>query len=154
MIWEQLNESLILLNVEAHSMEEVMEKVGSKVVEAGFAKPSYVEALVKREHEFATGLDINGFGVAIPHTTVEHVNEPAVAIATLTEPVKFVEMGTEDETVDVRVVFMLAVTDPKAHLAELQAIIGVVQDNEVLDRIYACESAQEVIDAIKQKEGN
>ena len=58
----------------------------------------------------------------------------------------------EGNTVDVSLVFMLAVADPKAHLEELQRIIAIVQDRDVLMHIIESKDVQEVIETIKKKE--
>lgn len=153
MIWEELNEKIVMLGVEANTNEEVLEAVGGRLIEEGYGKANYVQGLKEREVEFPTGLDIDGVGVAIPHTSVDYVEKGAIAIATLTHPVAFEEMGMpEGSNVDVSLVFMLAVTDPHAHLEDLQRIIAIVQDKAVLSRIIASTDVQEVIDIIKEKE--
>lgn len=152
MIWEELRESLIFTNLEADTYEDVMKKVGQKITAEGFAKESYVEALINREKDFPTGLDIDGFGVAIPHTDVSHVNKAATAIAILKNPVTFVQMGTDDDYVDAKVVFVLAVDDPQAHLEQLQRIISIIQDKEVLKKLTQTSKASEIIHVIKEKE--
>lgn len=152
MIWEALDSALIVTGLEAEDDKDVMRNLGSIVVSEGYAKPSYVEALITREEEFPTGLDIDGFGVAIPHTSVEHVNKVGIAIATLKKPVTFVQMGTDDETTQVKLVFMLAVTDPNAHIDQLQRIIEIIQDTDALSRIMESRDASEIIAAVRAKE--
>ena len=152
MIWEELKESLIFTNLEAKTYEDVMRAVGQKVTAEGFAKESYVDALISREKDFPTGLDIDGFGVAIPHTDVSHVNKAATAIAILKNPVTFVQMGTDDDYVDAKVVFVLAVDDPKGHLEQLQRIISIIQDKNVLEKLTQANEASEIINVIKEKE--
>ena len=152
MIWEELKESLIFTNLEAKTYEDVMRAVGQKVTAEGFAKESYVDALIDREKDFPTGLDIDGFGVAIPHTDVSHVNKAATAIAILKNPVTFVQMGTDDDYVDAKVVFVLAVDDPKGHLEQLQRIISIIQDKDVLEKLTQANEASEIINVIKEKE--
>ena len=152
MIWEELKESLIFTNLEAKTYEDVMRAVGQKVTAEGFAKESYVDALIDREKDFPTGLDIDGFGVAIPHTDVSHVNKAATAIAILKNPVTFVQMGTDDDYVDAKVVFVLAVDDPKGHLEQLQRIISIIQDKNVLEKLTQANGASEIINVIKEKE--
>ncbi len=152
MIWEELKESLIFTNLEAKTYEDVMRAVGQKVTAEGFAKESYVDALIDREKDFPTGLDIDGFGVAIPHTDVSHVNKAATAIAILKNPVTFVQMGTDDDYVDAKVVFVLAVDDPKGHLEQLQRIISIIQDKNVLEKLTQANEASEIINVIKEKE--
>lgn len=154
MIWEKMNPAMILTDLEAASADEVLEKVGDAVIRAGYAKESYVQALKDREKDYPTGLDVDGIGVAIPHTSVEHVLKSGVAIATLKEPVTFVQMGTDDETTEVEVVFMLAVTDPSGHIDELQQILAILQDTAVLQKLMNAENAQQIIELIREKENS
>lgn len=152
MIWEELNESLIFTGLKAKSSDDVMETVGGAFIREEYCKESYVEALKNREAEFPTGLDIDGIGVAIPHTDVSHVNKSGIAISVLETPVTFVQMGTDDETTEVKLVFMLAVKDPGAHMEHLQRIITIIQDKEVLGKLLEVTNKQEIIEVIKEKE--
>ena len=68
MIWETLKPALIFPDAEASSYEDVFRQVGGALTGAGYTKSTYVEALVEREREYPTGLDVDGWGVAIPHT--------------------------------------------------------------------------------------
>lgn len=152
MIWEQLKESLIIMGMEADSSEDVFRQLGGALIREGYAKDSYIDALAAREKEFPTGLDIEGIGVAIPHTDVSHINKAGTGIAVLKHPVAFIQMGTDDEEVSVRLVFMLSVADPNAHIEELQKILAVIQDTGVLGKLLGAKDAQEVIDIVKEKE--
>ena len=125
MVWERLSKELILPQIEARDSADIFEQAGGKLVSLGYCKDSYVEALKIREKDFPTGVDMGEVGVAIPHTDVSHVLKKGIAIATTKKPVTFVQMGTDDETVEVRVIFMLAV-DEKGHLELLQAILGIL----------------------------
>lgn len=152
MIWEELNPSLILTEVDAQSYEDVMKVLGGTLIREGYAKDTYIEGLIEREKEYPTGLDVGGFGVAIPHTNVSHVNKQGIAIGILKKPVTFVQMGTDDEMVDVNLVFMLAVVDPAAHMEQLQRIISIIQDKEVLQSIVDAKETNKIIEIIKEKE--
>ena len=95
---------------------------------------------------------INGFGIAIPHTEAANVLREAEGIMTLNEPVHFVQMGTTDTIIDVKVVMMLAIENPKEHIKKLQRIIAIIQDMNVLNEIYQADTEDEIIQAIKEKE--
>ena len=90
MIWEELKPQLIFTDLEAKTYEDVMDQVGEAFIQEGYCKETYKEALKEREAEYPTGLDIDGIGVAIPHTDVSHVNRQGTAIAVLKNPVTFV----------------------------------------------------------------
>lgn len=152
MIWEELKETLIFTGMEAKTYEDVMDQVGGTFIKEGYCKESYKEALKNREKEYPTGLDIDGVGVAIPHTDVSHVNKQGTAIAVLKKPVTFVQMGTDDETTQVSIVFMLAVKEPSTQVEKLQRIIEIIQDTTVLEKLKEAENAAEVIEIIKNKE--
>lgn len=152
MIWEELKDSLIFTKLMANTYEDVMEQVGGAFIQEGFCKETYVEALKKREAEFPTGLDIDGIGVAIPHTDVSHVNQQGTAIAVLEKPVTFALMGTDDQTTNVRLVFMLAVKDPNAHIDKLQGILAIIQDKAVLKKLLEVNTKEEIIKIVKEKE--
>lgn len=152
MIWEDLDKNLIQLQMEASSPDEVFDLLGTSFIKQGYSKEDYVDALKEREAQFPTGLDINGFGVAIPHTDAKYVIKETEGILTLKEPVTFVQMGSDDTLVPVKVVFMLAIENPQTHIQKLQQILCIIQDNVVLEKIYQAKSKDEVISIIKQKE--
>ena len=151
MVWEELREDLIFPEVDAKTTDDVFDQLGGTLTKVGFGKASYVQALKNREEEYPTGLNVNGIGVAIPHTPVEYVNATAICIGVLKEPVTFLEMGTDDP-VPVKLVFMLAVTDPHAHIDQLKQIVLIIQDGEVLDRLMHSKDPKEIIQTIKEKE--
>ena len=152
MIWNQLDNKLVVIGMDAGTTDEVMAAMGGKFVELGYCKESYIQALKDREAEYPTGIDIDGVGVAMPHTDVSHVMKAGIGIATLKKPVTFTHMATDDVLVDVKIVFMLAVDDPNRHLEEIQDILAVIQDKETLKRILAAEKPENVIEIIKEKE--
>lgn len=154
MIWEELDKSVIVPDLEAETWEDVMKNLGQKLIDAGYTKDSYIDALIAREKDFPTGLDIDGLGVAIPHTDVSHVNKAGIAIGVLKEPVTFIQMGTDDEEVRVKLIFMLAVTDPNAHIDELQKIIEIIQDKKVLEKLFTVTDKETIIEVIKEKENS
>lgn len=154
MIWENLNEKLVLRNLDVKSSDEVFEAMGGSLEKAGYCRDTYVKALKDREVEFPTGVQIGEIGVAIPHTDPCYVDKTAIAIATLKNPVSFYHMGTSPEDgmeVKVQFVIMLAIAGNR-HLEVLQAAIQLIQDVEVLGKLLAAEDVNEIIELIKNKE--
>lgn len=152
MIWNELDSRLITVSMDVDSKDGIMENMGGRFVELGYCRSSYIQALKDREMEFPTGIDIDGVGIAMPHTDVSHVNRAGIGIATLKKPVAFVHMATDDTLVPVRVVFMLAVDDPQKHLEKIQDILAVIQDKKTLEIIMKAEKPEDIINIIKEKE--
>lgn len=151
MIWQELKKELVFPYVEASTYQDVMKEIGGKFIEKGYCNNTYVDALIEREEEYPTGLDIRGIGVAIPHTDVVHVKQAGIGIARLNQEVKFTQMGSDDDVM-VRLVFMLAVDKPNDHLEHLQDILKIIQDKEILEKLLIANSAEEILNIIKEKE--
>ncbi len=130
-----ISSNLIFKEIEVSNNEDALKFLGQRLFDKQYVKESYIEAVIAREKKYATGLPTEIYGVAIPHTDIVHVNEPGIAIGILNKPVKFIMMGTEDTEIDVKVVFMLAVKEPKEQLQLLEKLMTVFQDKSMLNNI-------------------
>ncbi len=127
-----IDENLIMLGLDAGKNEDVLAQMAQVLQQQGYVKESYKEAVIARERVFATGLPTESYGVAIPHTDIVHVAEPAICVARLKNPVDFVIMGEEEATVPVNLVFMLAMKEQHAQLDLLQKLMAILQDQEAM----------------------
>lgn len=135
-----ISRSLVTIILEPISREEAVRLVATPLLAAGLVKQSYPQAILEREKSFPTGLPTVGVGVAIPHTDIEHVNEPAIAVGILRHPVHFQNMAEPDESIPVHLLFMLALNEPHAQIEMLQQLMGLVQDADLLQRLKEADS--------------
>ncbi|PSL40998.1 PTS system IIA component (Gat family) [Planomicrobium soli] len=131
----KLDKELVVIDLEVDSKEEALEVLGKQLLEIGVVKEGFVESILKREEAFPTGLPTAPFGVAIPHTDGDMVNESKIAFALLKEPVKFYMMGKNDELVAVKMIFMLALKTPEDQLEMLQKLVGMFQNPETVTKL-------------------
>jgi PTS system galactitol-specific IIA component len=122
----------------AKDADSAIRALAGKLVAAGHVKPSFERAALAREKRSPTGLPFEGSAVAIPHAESEHVESPAIAIATLASPVKFRQMGTPQITLDVRLVVMPVLTGKEQAAAGLSEIIERLQDAALREALLAC----------------
>jgi PTS system galactitol-specific IIA component len=139
-----IDEKLILVKENAASPEEIIRKLGGLLFENGFVKDTYTQAVLDREVVYPTGLQARMAGVAIPHTDTDHVLKPAIAIATLAEPVTFQMMATPDEKVQVEIVIMLAVHDAKLVIPVLRKVIFILENDEALVAMKNAETKTDI----------
>jgi len=139
-----IEEHLILVKEKATSREEIIRKLGSMLFKYGYVKDTYTQAVLDREIEYPTGLQARVTGVAIPHTDTEHVLKPAVAIATLDDPVLFNGMGMPDTKVKVDIILMLAIHDPKLVVSTLRKVIFILEDDEALKNMGLAKTKLEI----------
>lgn len=139
-----LDQDLIELKATYATKEELLTKLATKLEEKGYAKKGYTEALLQREVDYPTGINTGTIGVAIPHTDAIHVNETTIAVAVLQDGIEFEEMGGLDGTVNVEIVLILVVNEPKLHLSFLQKLMGMFQEEETLRTIKNTEDPGEI----------
>jgi PTS system galactitol-specific IIA component len=130
------DERVIHIGLSAKDDKEVLKQMADKLWLAGYVKDSFSQAIIEREQIFATGLPLEAYGVAIPHTDPYHVEAEMISIATLKEPVEFKVMGNPDEKVAVSIIFMLAMIDSTSQLQLLANLMRVIQDTAMLKKIY------------------
>jgi PTS system galactitol-specific IIA component len=129
------NPKLMVLDLEANTVTEVLTRLSDRLIAEGYVKESFTQAILERETEFSTGLPGFGRGVAIPHADPEHVNASVIAVGILRNPVQFKMMGNHDETIEVEVVFMLALKESHSHMSVLQSLMDVIQNESLLKQI-------------------
>ena len=116
-----IEESLLFLNLEAQSREDVIRQMSDNLLKQGLVYDTFKNAVIEREKVYATGLPSENFAVAIPHTDSEHVAQDALSIAILDKPVSFIMMGTADTELDVEMVFVLAIKNADNQMMMLKS---------------------------------
>lgn len=128
----------------------VLTHLSERLAGLGIVKTSFKEAILTREANFATGLQVGTIGFALPHTDSEHVNESQIAIMTLAEPVVFKQMGDNMTEVPVSIVFMLALKESATHLTMLQTLIELMQNDEVITELLNFDESSESKASLKE----
>ena len=146
-----LDPNCVLLECDAKTSADVISAVGERLEEQGYVKNSYIQAALDREKELPTGLPLGGeINAAIPHTDIEHVLKPALGMATLRKPVIFKNMVSPQEDVLVRLVFLLALEQPKAQIEMLQEVASVIQNADLVKKLVSQKSVDGVIKVLSQ----
>ena len=149
-ILELIVPDAVCLQLDAKNSTEVIQCLGGRLKEAGCVKDSFVEAALSRESKLPTGLPLGAaYNAAIPHTDVEHVIKPALAVATLKNPVPFKNMIDPDDDVQVNLVILMALDQPKAQVEMLQEIATVLQDSATIEGLVQASSIEEVMTSLK-----
>ncbi|MGV8026216.1 MAG: PTS sugar transporter subunit IIA [Anaerolineaceae bacterium] len=145
-ILELLEPQGVLLSANVADSKEIIRLLGNELYKTGYVKESFIDAAIDRESRLPTGLPLGGaFNAAIPHTDIEHVIKPGLALATLKNPVAFRNMAIPSETVQVSLVFLLALEQPKTQIEMLQAISGVLKDPDVVSALMKSQTFEDVV---------
>ncbi|MCW5874350.1 MAG: PTS sugar transporter subunit IIA [Anaerolineales bacterium] len=153
-IFDLLSQDDIYLNLEASTAEDIIRLLGDGLHAAGKVKDGFVQATLEREHNTPTGLPLGGaYNAALPHVDLEYVQTSALALATLAQPVAFRNMVNKEEEVPVRLVVMLALSDPKSQIEALGQIAVLLQNPLIVERLVTAESKASVIATLTLVDG-
>jgi PTS system galactitol-specific IIA component len=144
----KIDERLILMDLQASTPDMVLSKLSDHLYAHGFVRDSFKDAVLKREHEFPTGLP-SPIPVAIPHADSMHNLHSALAVAILREPVDFRIMGTDVETEPVQLVFMLTITDPKSQASWLGQLIELIRQPVLLKEMLSAKDPHQVAEHLR-----
>lgn len=126
---------LIFTSAAYADREDLLEKISRYLCKKGFVKESFKEAILERERKYPTGLRIVPYHVAIPHTDPEHINTPFIAMVRPKQSIEFKEMGTDDQVVDARLVFVLGLKRSADQVELLQKLVDLFTKKQVMDRL-------------------
>jgi PTS system galactitol-specific IIA component len=138
------------LGMDAENASEVIRDIGGRLLSAGYVRETFTDAVLEREKTIPTGLPLSGKNnAAIPHTDAEHVIRSGIGLATLLRPVVFNNMVSPEEIVEVRLVFVLALDQPKSQIEMLQQVAQVLQRPDVVEALMEARDLQQVHEALK-----
>lgn len=140
----------------AKTKEKVLTEIGKTLYEKGIVKQSFIKALVEREKEFPTGIDLAPVAaglanVAIPHTDAKHCKDQVIVFVKLAQAVIFRNMMKPDEEMDVNYLFII-VNDRKTKQTNiLSDLMGFMTNKENMQKLDTLESEAEIYEFLTSK---
>ena len=128
---------LCFASVDVDDADAALDLLSGELQQHGLVRPSFGDAVRRREATSPTGLPLARRKVAVPHADPEHVVSPGIAVATFARPVLFGEMGNPDSQLEVDVVLMLALRDRESVQQALVRLIETFPDPDFVDRVHA-----------------
>ena len=138
-----LDERIICNSLEAKDKEDALRQMSKMLEKTGYIdnKDAFLKDIFYRESLGCTGI---GNGVAIPHGKSPSVTKVGIAIAKLTNEIKW-------ETLDgkgVKVILLFAVgektEDAQDHLRLLAQVAGKLGKDKVVESLLKAESIEEI----------
>jgi mannitol PTS system EIICBA or EIICB component len=133
----------VFLNQEFANKEEAIRFAGRALVNAGYVKENYIEAMIERDNMTSTYM---GNDVAIPHGTEEAKKDVIKSGFTVLQ----VPNGVDFDGQKARLIFGIAGKDG-THLEILSGIAVTCSDMENIEKMAVAKTAQEIIDIIGKK---
>ncbi|PRD15692.1 PTS sugar transporter subunit IIA [Pantoea coffeiphila] len=148
-----LDSELIHLHQAPTDRNALFGQITDQLIAKGIVEQSYREALVLRELNHPTAMQLETMGVAIPHVDVEHVREERLVVVTCPEGIEFNQAEDPDLTIKVNVIFFLLLKEKDAHLEFLMKLISLFQKTGEMNRLLGSASREEVMQILKTNLG-
>jgi galactitol PTS system EIIA component len=139
----EFNQDQVAFNLEAANFQEVISVLAEKLYSKGLVLADYGRQTIERELEHPTGLPTKPFCIAFPHADANGVNQSALGVALLKNPVLFKNMADPDEDLEVHIVLMLANKNPEEQIQTLRNLAILFGDPDKLSDLRDQTSPQE-----------
>lgn len=105
---ELLKPELVFVDIDAEDTEDLFRQMQVRLDSMGYIKDNWLDAMLERERNYATGLQTPTIGVAIPHAD-NCVNKAYIAVIKPVKPVTFQPMGGIGDEVEAELVINLGI---------------------------------------------
>lgn len=144
-----IRRELIRFHSRQTSVEGIFREAYETLLEKGYVRETYLEALLAREAAHPTALALENINIAIPHADPAHVKRGGIMAVALEKPVIFRHMMDSSE-VEVEYVFFLILTNGSSHLEALSRLMSVMQKKEAVKRIRDCGTEHELYEVLAE----
>ncbi|MUN72759.1 PTS sugar transporter subunit IIA [Enterococcus casseliflavus] len=132
------------------NQEEYFICIFQKLKEQGYVQDSFLLAITNREKDYPTGLKTQFMGIAIPHTEPQHIKKPFIYLTKLKTPIEFGQMGSCDEYVQVRYIFVLGFDKGDQQLVLLKNLMAMFADESTMNKLSQDITADEMYQLVTQ----
>lgn len=146
-----LDESAVVLDVGGVDKWSLLESLTDVLVRTHQVEARHRDevhaALVARERSMTTGMER---GIALPHTSVEVVEEPALALGIAPDGIEF--EAIDGHPTYLVILLVTARHRTKAHIRTLAEIARLLSSAELRTSLMRASSAREVLETIRSAE--
>lgn len=133
MLKHYLYDDLVFLDKEYKDYEDLLSHIMKTLVSKNYVEKEFEEALIEREKEFPTGLQLDGYAVAIPHGGSQYVKQDFISMVTLRNPIFMNRMDNPQESLATDILFILGFGKSETHLQGLKKLMGFIQNPKVIE---------------------
>ncbi|GMG63879.1 PTS sugar transporter subunit IIA [Tetragenococcus halophilus] len=144
------DKELVFLDIESSNANELFKIIAGDLKNKGFVNEKYYDGLINREKNFPTGLQLEDYGVSIPHTDPETVTKDFIAVVRPSFPIMFSLMEDNDKNIPVDLCFFIGLKDGKRSPLVLVELISLIQNHKLILSILNEKNREKIIEKIQE----
>lgn len=145
-----IKKEMIWVQTPCQNQTALFAEVSTRAASQDLITDQFLQKLTEREAIFPTGLQLENFGVALPHTDPECVTEQFIAVLTSEAGIPFKQMADANQETTANLIFVLGLNEPHSQLAVLQQLMGAIQNEEHVKALLAAKTADDIIETLSQ----
>ena len=141
MLKELIDKNRISFHEGFENWEDAIKASCKPLITDGAIEEAYVDAIISNVRKYGAYIVIAP-NICIPHAQegVVGVNETAMCFMRTKNPVHF----SDDPEQDARLFFVLASTDNEVHLQNLSSMVGLIEDDTVVNKLLEAECREDL----------
>lgn len=139
---------LVRTQLDVVDQKTAIQCVAFPLIEKGYVSSEYPELVMQREALYPTGLVTKGAMIAIPHSFDKATQGNHIAIGVLKHSVGFQNMEDMEQTLQVKLIFMLAISEACKQLEMLQVLMQMFKEEQLLKNMISMKSSEEICDLL------
>lgn len=137
------------------SLDQAFKCLSKIFLERGLVKQGYLEALMEREKNYPTGIDLTAVSqefpnIAIPHTESKYCNATKVIVIKLERDIVSKDMMNPDKDLNVKYLFMILNKDGGEQSNILAKIMEFATNKENISMLAASDSLDSIYDVVNK----
>ena len=141
--------------VDSTTSEEVLTLLSKELIQLGYVKEGYLEAILEREKSYPTGLSFNDhFQIAVPHANIDLTEkEVMVVVKTRNQTLQFHKMDDPAKIIGVNILFLFAIKESKKYIQFLSDFIEILKNVDFQKKIkeYSPKKTVALLDEVLPK---
>lgn len=137
------------------SLDQAFKCLSKIFLERGLVKQGYLEALMEREKNYPTGIDLTAVSqefpnIAIPHTESMYCNATKVIVIKLERDIVSKDMMNPDKDLNVKYLFMILNKDGGEQSNILAKIMEFATNKDNISMLSASDSLDSIYDVVNK----
>ncbi|ATX71113.1 PTS system, galactitol-specific IIA component [Spiroplasma clarkii] len=141
-------------DVRVQDFAELIAKFSQIFITKGYVNVDWAQSMLTREKNYPTGLDMGAHCIAIPHTYSEFVQTSLIVPVVLQQKIPFVHMGSQENIIDVEVIFFLLIKEPHQQVDVLAKILNLCSQKNFITELKTAKTQTTMYETVLRNLNN
>lgn len=144
-----IDPSLIFTDINLSTQTDLFRFMADVLQQKKYIEKPFLKAVIQREAQFPTGMQLQGCGVAIPHTDPQFIKRSFIFFVRPQQQLLFHKMEDPQQTLNVSFVLLLGLDNSGNHLKILQRLMSMFQKQALIQQLLSSANNATICDLLQ-----